>query len=80
MEKNPFILKRLWAFIVSFGPGFFLIGYSIGTGSVVSMASAGSRYGMSLLWALVLACTFSFVMLEAYGRYTLVTGEGALYG
>ena len=61
------------------GPGFFLVGYSIGTGSVVSMASAGSRYGMSLLWALILSCVFSFVMLEAYGRYTLVTGQSALF-
>jgi len=61
------------------GPGFFLIGYSIGTGSVVSMALAGSRYGMSLLWALILACVFSFVMLEAHGRYTLVTGQSALF-
>jgi manganese transport protein len=77
--KRSFILKRIWDFMVSVGPGFFLVGYSIGTGSVVAMASAGSRYGMSMLWALVLACIFSFVMLEAYGRYSLVTGEGALY-
>lgn len=78
MNKKPFILRRLWNFMISVGPGFFLIGYSIGTGSVVSMASAGSRYGMTLLWGLALACIFSFVMLEAYGRYSLVTKEGAL--
>jgi len=77
--KRTFILKRIWDFMVSVGPGFFLVGYSVGTGSVVAMASAGSRYGLSMLWALVLACIFSFVMLEAYGRYSLVTGEGALY-
>ncbi len=76
-RNNIFI--RLWRLIILVGPGFFLIGYSIGTGSVVSMASAGSRYGMSLLWALILACVFSFVMLEAYGRFTLVTGQSALY-
>jgi len=80
MGHKPFILKRLWNFIVSVGPGFFLVGYSVGTGSVVAMASAGARYGLAMLWALALACFFSFVMLEAYGRYSLVTGEGALYG
>jgi manganese transport protein len=80
MGKKPFILKRLWNFMVSVGPGFFLVGYSVGTGSVVAMASAGARYGLAMLWALALACFFSFVMLEAYGRYSLVTGEGALYG
>ncbi len=79
-DKKPFILKRLWDLLVSVGPGFFLVGYSVGTGSVVAMASAGSRFGLSFLWALALSCIFSFVMLEAYGRYALVTGEGALYG
>ncbi len=79
MQNRNNILTRLGRLIILVGPGFFLIGYSIGTGSVVSMASAGSRYGMSLLWALILACVFSFVMLEAYGRYTLVTGQSALF-
>ena len=74
------IFKRFVEFLVSIGPAFFVVGYTIGTGSIVTMASAGSRYGMEMLWALVLACLFSFVLLEAYGRYTIVTGEGSLYG
>ncbi len=44
------------------------------------MASAGSRYGMSMLWALTLACIFSYILLEVFGRYALHTKEGALYG
>jgi len=43
------------------------------------MSAAGSIYGMSLLWLLILACIFSFVMMEAYGRFTIVTGETALF-
>lgn len=81
MEKSitaPF--KWLWKGVLSVGPAFFLAGYTIGTGSVVTMASAGSRYGLTLLWVLVLACAFSFVLLEAYGRFSLVTGTGSLYG
>ena len=38
------------------GPGIFIIGYIIGTGSVTSMAKAGAEYGMSLTWALALSC------------------------
>jgi len=79
MTKLSYLPGRLWKLLVSIGPGFFLVGYTIGTGSVVAMASAGSRYGLSMLWALALSCIFSFVLLEAYGRYSLVTGEGALY-
>ncbi len=79
-DDKKSILKRFLDFIISIGPAFFVVGYTIGTGSIVTMASAGSRYGMAMLWALVLACFFSFVLLEAYGRYTIVTGEGSLYG
>ncbi|MBW7996640.1 MAG: divalent metal cation transporter [Candidatus Glassbacteria bacterium] len=42
------------------------------------MAMAGSRYGMTLFWALVLSCLFTYVMLVAYGRYTTVTGQTAM--
>lgn len=61
------------------GPGLFAIGYTIGTGSVTSMAMAGSRYGLRLLWVLALSCLFSGVLMEAYGRFTAVTGETALF-
>lgn len=66
--------------ILAFGPGIFAIGYTIGTGSVTSMIVAGNTYGMQLLWVLFLSCLFSWVMMEAYGRYCLVTGQTALYG
>ncbi len=43
------------------------------------MIVAGSTYGMQLLWVLLLSCIFSWVLMEAYGRYAIVTGETALY-
>ncbi|RMF29726.1 MAG: divalent metal cation transporter [Bacteroidetes bacterium] len=66
-------------FLVGIGPGIFAIGYTIGTGSVTTMIVAGSTYGMTLLWVLALSCLFSWVMMEAYGRYAVVTGETALF-
>ncbi len=81
MNQNiPSLFTRTWKLIVSLGPAFFLVGYTIGTGSIITMASAGSRYGMSMLWVLSMACIFCFVLLDAYGRYSLVTKEGTLYG
>lgn len=73
------ILRKIVLFLLGIGPGIFAIGYTIGTGSVTSMIVAGSTYGMQLLWVLTLSCLFSWVLMEAYGRYYLVTGETALY-
>ena len=56
------------------------IGFTIGTGSVTSMIVAGNQHGMDLLWVLFLSCFFSWILMNAYGRYTLVTGETALFG
>ena len=42
------------------------------------MAKAGATYGMSLLWTIVASCLATFFMINAYGRFTLVTGETAL--
>ena len=60
------------------GPGLFLIGYNIGTGSITTMGMAGARHGMNLLWALVLSGIFTYVLMVGFGRLTLVTGQTAL--
>lgn len=70
-------LKKL---ISKIGPGIMAIGFTIGTGSVTSMTVAGSRFGMQLLWVLCLSCFFSYILIEAYGRFALVTGYSALNG
>jgi Mn2+/Fe2+ NRAMP family transporter len=79
MNKSSF-LRKIWLMLLLVGPGFFCIGYTIGTGSVTSMAKAGSQYGMQLLWVLALSCLFSWVLMEAYGRYAIVTGDTAIHG
>lgn len=79
-ETKKSLLKKIIAIVLSFGPGIFAIGYTIGTGSVTSMIVAGSKYGMQLLWVLLLSCLFSGVLMFAYGNYALITGETALYG
>ena len=71
-------MKRIIAFLLSIGPGIFCIGYTVGTGSVTSMAKAGSQYGSQLLWVLALSCVFSWTLMEAYGRYAVVTGRTAV--
>ena len=79
-ENKKSLFKKIIAAILAFGPGIFAIGYTIGTGSVTSMIVAGSKFGMQLLWVLLLSCLFSGVLMFAYGNYALLTGETALYG
>ncbi len=79
-KSTDSFLKKIGAIILGFGPGIFAIGYTIGTGSVTSMIVAGSKFGMQLLWVLLISCLFSGVLIFAYGNYALLTGETALYG
>ncbi|WP_339924134.1 Nramp family divalent metal transporter [uncultured Cyclobacterium sp.] len=77
--NNNTIFQKIWLWMLGIGPGIFCIGYTIGTGSVTSMAKAGSEFGMQLLWVLVLSCVFAWVLMEAYGRYAVVTGQTSIY-
>ena len=44
------------------------------------MIVAGSKFGMQLLWVLLLSCLFSGILMFAYGNYALITNETALFG
>jgi len=72
-------VKKILIGLSAVGPGLFLIGYNIGTGSVTTMAKAGAEHGMTLLWTLALSCIFTYILMVAYGKTTLVTGHTALY-
>ena len=72
-------LDKIWQLMLSIGPGIFCIGYTVGTGSVTSMAKAGSQFGMQLMWVLMFSCVFSWVLLEAYGRFAIVSGLSSIY-
>ena len=76
--KNS-LYKKILISLAAVGPGLFLIGYNIGTGSVTTMAKTGAEHGMALFWALVLSCIFTFILMVAYGKVTLVTGHTALF-
>ncbi len=72
------LFKKIGLILASVGPGLFLVGYNIGTGSVTSMASAGADYGMSLSWAVLISCIFTYILIITFGQYTLVTGKSAI--
>ncbi len=71
--------NKLLIALSAVGPGLFLIGYNIGTGSVTTMAKAGAEYGMTLFWALILSCIFTYILMVAYGQMTLTSTNTALH-
>lgn len=77
--KNKSLYRKLLLALGAVGPGLFLIGYNIGTGSVTTMAKTGAEHGMGLFWALVLSCIFTYILMVAYGKVTLVSGKTALF-
>ena len=66
---------KLLRLLSAIGPGIFIIGYIIGTGSVTSMAKAGAEYGMSLTWALALSCLCTYVLIVSISRVTIASGH-----
>ena len=74
-----YITKKVLIGLNAVGPGLFLIGYNIGTGSITTMAKTGADHGMSLFWALLLSCILTYILMVSYGKVTLVSGHTALY-
>jgi len=71
-------MNNIKTFFKSLLPGIFLFGFTVGTGSVTSMAKAGADYGMSLLWTIFISCAITYFLIQLFGRFTLVTGLTAL--
>ena len=76
---NTSFFGKLKKGLKNFGPAFFIIGYVVGTGSVTSMVISGANYGLSLSWALLLSCFFTYFLLIAISKLTIVTGNSLMY-
>ncbi|MDA0206196.1 MAG: Nramp family divalent metal transporter [Acidobacteria bacterium] len=78
----PPVPKSFLDFLKAFGPGIIVVLTWLGAGDVVDMGVAGSNYGYSLLWVLVIAVFMRFVLVSLIGRYQLCNqhGEGVLDG
>lgn len=71
-------MTKIKQFLKSLLPGIFLFGFTVGTGSVTSMAKAGADYGMSLLWTIFISCAITYFLIQLFGRVTLITKQTAL--
>ncbi|MBW1602782.1 Nramp family divalent metal transporter [Streptomyces sp. JJ66] len=59
----------------SVGPGLVVAATGIGAGDLVATLVAGSRFGYSLLWAVVVGCALRIAFAEGAARWHLATGR-----
>jgi Mn2+/Fe2+ NRAMP family transporter len=78
----PPVPRTFLEYLRSFGPGIVIVLTWLGAGDVVDMGVAGSNYGYSLMWVLVLAVLMRFVLVSLIARYQLCNPhrEGVLDG
>ena len=77
--NNLTFLDKLKKSLKDFGPAFFIIGYVVGTGSVTSMVVSGANFGLSLSWALLLSCFFTYFLLVSISKLTIVSGDTLMF-
>lgn len=79
MSTTESVRETLWdkfkKFAATIGPGIFILGYTVGTGSVTTMATSGADYGLSLSWAVGLSCIFTYILIVSIGRATIVQDQ-----
>jgi Mn2+/Fe2+ NRAMP family transporter len=62
------------------GPGIMAAATGVGAGDLVATMVAGSKYGYTLLWAVLIGTVFKLALGEAVGRWHLTSGETILSG
>src|SRR5690606_28406101 len=56
------------------GPGLVVAATGVGAADMVATLVAGTRYGYTLLWAVVVGVVLKIILVEGAGRFTLATG------
>ena len=62
------------------GPGLVVAATGVGAADLVATLVAGSRYGYTLLWVVVLGTLMKVVLVEGAGRYSLASGRTIFEG
>jgi len=62
------------------GPGFVVAATGVGAGDLIAAAVAGRRFGLAVLWVVVLGAFFKWVLNEGVSRWQLSTGTTLIEG
>ena len=62
------------------GPGLMVAATGVGSGDLAAATVGGARYGLVLLWAIVLGAIFKYVLTEGIARWQLATDTTVMEG
>jgi Mn2+/Fe2+ NRAMP family transporter len=66
--------------IRTLGPGIIIAATGVGAGDMVGSLVSGSKYGTTLLWAIILGAILKLAITEGIGRWYLATGITPMKG
>ncbi|MEZ6044079.1 MAG: hypothetical protein R3C11_00545 [Planctomycetaceae bacterium] len=61
-------LPRKKNLLARFGPGLLVAATGVGAGDLAGGASAGSKLGTTILWAVIIGAALKFVLTEGLAR------------
>lgn len=70
------IARRLWIFLTLLGPGLITASADNDAPGIATYSMAGSRYGYSFLWLLLVVTVGEVIVQEMAARMGAVTGKG----
>jgi Mn2+/Fe2+ NRAMP family transporter len=73
-------LSRRLPILAVIGPGILVAATGVGAGDVLTASLAGSRHGLTLLWAAWLGALLKWFLTEGIGRWQMATGTTVLEG
>lgn len=62
------------------GPGLIIAATGVGAGDMVTSLVAGTRFGTTFIWAIVLGALIKFSVVEGMGRWYMATGKTIIEG
>jgi len=72
--------SRRFSFLVVIGPGILVAATGVGAGDLLTASLAGSRHGLTLLWAAWVGAVLKWFLNEGIARWQMATGTTVLEG
>ena len=77
---DRFSSGRRFSFLVVIGPGILVAATGVGAGDLLTASLAGSRHGLTLLWAAWVGAVLKWFLNEGIARWQMATGTTVLEG